>query len=157
MYNGKKAIATTNVWFFIGVLFIFSLFIGGIQQIGSSLLERDLSGQISLSNDSVTYATELLRINTSSYRATKEQLEDPITYNENESEGTPKDFSIQFFFAKERATGITGTIKNIYNLPSYILYTILQLPQTEFTFIVSTIIWLLGLAVTISIVYFILK
>lgn len=138
----------TNVWTYVGVIFIFSIFMLILGGYGSFLASQDEKGIIDLPvlDDYNQYSLSL--------NATQAELEDPVSYKYNTTEGTPKDFAIPFLFSQEKSSGIRGKIQYIYSIPSSFLQ-ILGLPAENFKAYIDAIFWLIATGIFIAMIYFI--
>lgn len=138
----------TNVWTYVGIIFIFSIFMLVLGNFGSFLTDQDTAGVIDIPvlDDYQRYSLSL--------NATEAEVEDPVSYKYNTTEGTPKDFAIPFLFSQEKSSGIRGKIQYIYNIPSSFL-SILGLPAENFRSYIDAIFWLIATGMFIAMIYFI--
>lgn len=142
----------TNVETYLFYLFIFAVLVSGLVYLGNELIVND---NANLDNDSIEYIASLNGINISEYRQTQAALEASASLDPNYTQGTPKDHSIEFLYAKQKSSGIETTIKRIFRLPSYLIVDLLRLPANNFRWIIDLVGWILGFTVMIAIVYFI--
>lgn len=138
-----------NVWTYIGIIFIFSLFMIILSSFGNFLTEQHTSGIINLPilKDYSQFNFEL--------EAAQSEIQDPISYKYNTTEGTSKDDSIPFLFSQDKSSGLREKISYIYRIPSSLI-EIFGIPDTSFfSKIIDAIFWLLSGGILISMVYFI--
>lgn len=140
----------TNVSTYIGILFLFVVLVGGLTLLAT---ETRLNDNSNLDNDSIEYIAALEGIDISEYQRTQSQQENSILITGNESAGNPKDDSLSFLFQKEKGFNIELTIKRIFGMPSFILVDLLRLPLNQWNWIINIIGWVLGLMITIAIIY----
>jgi len=144
-----------NIWTYIIIVFILGLSIFTIQNFARHMLTKDLNGEIELSEGAREYAAGVLGINTSVYKATKEELEDPIVYKFNSSAGNPKDYSMEFLFAQEKSKNPLGVAKKIYQYPSYIMFDVFALPDNQsLRHYSDALVWLFALGILIATIFF---
>lgn len=147
----KKGKQMSNVWTYLIILFIFAILMFGIKQLG---LELTQNPNQNLDNDSIEYIAELNEIDLSEYQVSSDLIESPILFTDNTSQGNPKDYSLEFQFAKERGLPIENTIKNIFSVPSVIVYQVLKMPRNNWSWIVDALNWFWRLAIIVALVYF---
>lgn len=143
----------TDIYTYMGVLAIFAMFMAVIIFQGDELIARDASGKISLPNSSLIYIQEINanpNFNLSEYQATKDQTEDTIVFRSNSSEGSSKDFSIEYTESKERANEHVGLIKRVYTLPST-LVLLLKLPGASFQRYIDISFWILSILMGLAV------
>ena len=142
----------TNVWTYGVVIFIFALFMIILNNYGSFLQGQDEQGIIDLPvlND----FNAKLNNNSINLNATETEIEDPVSYKYNTTEGTPKDFSIPFLFSQEKSSGIRKKIQFVYTIPTSFI-GIFVLPAEEFKSIIDLLFWLIAFAIFIAMIYFI--
>lgn len=138
----------TNVWTYVGIVFIFSIFMLVLSQFGDFLTTQDAAGVIDLPvlDDYNQYTLGL--------NATESEIEDPVSFKYNTTEGTPKDFAIPFLFSQDKSSGIRGKIQFIYSMPSSFI-EILGLPAENFRSLINAIFWLFSIGIFIAMIYFI--
>lgn len=142
----------TNVYSYLIIMFIFFIGISAIVILGNELKDNENSN---LDNDSLVYIYSLNGINYSQYTADKEQIEKSILFNDNSSQGNPKDEGLEFLFVKEKGSTIEIIIKGIYSLPQTILSDIFRLPFGDWSWIIDILNWLWRLSILIAVIYFV--
>jgi hypothetical protein len=157
----------TNVETWLGVLFIFAVLVGALVMVGNDIL---LNPNSNLDNDSIDYIASLQGVNASQFQASTNpntpqvivqyqsnisSIQSSVTGNENNTQGSPKDYSLEFFWAQDKSAGFEAIIKTIFNVPSYLLGTLFRLPIQSFSWILNILGWLMGLLITISVIFFI--
>jgi len=142
----------TNVETYLIVIFLFLILVTGLIYLGNEVITNDSS---SLDNDSISYIGNLQGINVSDYQASRSDIEDPILINANASQGNPKDYGLDFLFAKEKGFQIEIVIKAIFSLPQVILIDLLRFDLNDWQWIISLFNWLYRLLVVIALVYFV--
>lgn len=155
----KKAQKFTNVSTYIVLLAFIGLFSFGIFNLGGEVISNENSN---LDNDSVLYITtlqtgmdidELAR----QYDVSNAEIEEFILKNQNYSQGTPKDYSVEFQFVKSKGFNIENTIKRIYGFPSFLIGDVLRLPITAWNQILNLIGWFLLVVITLAIINYVRK
>lgn len=154
MFN-KQGKSLMNVYALAGIIFVVVLFIVMIKTLGGYWLEKDLEGDISLTNDSIDYLGQINKINTTKYHATKEQLEDPIVGTGNATGGNTKDFALEFFWSQEKYGGLINFAKTVYDLPSLVIVDIFRLPAEDFRWLIDTVVYFLTIVILIMALYII--
>lgn len=139
----------TNVETYLIILFLFAILAGAILYLGNELLLND---NANLDNDSISYIANLQGINISEYQASQENIESSILITGNESQGNPKDDSLEFLFAKEKAFNVEVLIKRIFGVPSFILVDLLRFNLNDWKWLINIIGWLLSIIITIALV-----
>lgn len=143
----------TDVYTYIILFFIFAAFMWAVLSLGGEMADRAANGDINMSESTQTYIGQLNNnpnFNITDYQSNKAQQELPVVYKSNSSEGTPKDFSIEYFEAKERASNFENVLKRIYYIPSTILVAI-GFPESEFKGLISIFFWFMGIAIILTI------
>jgi hypothetical protein len=148
MLQFKMTKSFTNVWTYIGIIFIFSIFTMVLSQFGDFLTEQNTNGVIDLPILE-NYSKYTLGLN-----ASESEVEDPVAFKYNTTESTPKDYSIPFLFSQDKSSGIRGKIQFVYSIPSSFL-EILGLPSENFSDLVNAIFWLFAIGMFIAMIYFI--
>ena len=138
----------TNVWTYVGIIFVFAIFMLILGKFGDFLTEQDANGVIDLPVLD-GYDKYSLSLN-----ASESEVEDPISYKHNTSEGSIKDYAIPFLFSQEKSRDIRAKIQYIYNIPSSFL-EIFGLPVENFKVFVDAIFWLIATGLFIAVIYFI--
>lgn len=155
----KKAQKFTNITTYIVILGFIGLFSFGIYNLGTDVTNND---NANLDNDSILYIATLqtgMDIDelASQYDVSRDEIEQYILKNENYSQGTPKDYSVEFQFVKQKGFNIENTIKNIYGFPSFLIGDVLRFPITAWNQIINLIGWFLFLSITIAIINYVRK
>lgn len=142
----------TNVETYLGILFIFAILVTALIFLGNEILSNENSN---LDNDSIEYILQLNGANVSDYATDIDDLENPILSNANYSQGSPKDEALDFLFTKEKGFKIEVIVKRIFNIPSFVIVDLFRLPLNNWKWLLDIIGWLLGLTVTITMIYFV--
>ena len=142
----------TNVETYLIVIFLFLLLIVGINQLGK---EAILNENSNLDNDSLEYIANLNKINLSDYNINSQDIISSSVTGVNESQGTPKDYSIEFFFAKQKGLTFEVTIKAILSLPEVLLIDLLRFNLNDWIWAINLFNWLYRLLIILAIYYLI--
>jgi len=140
-----------NLSTYIIILFLVGMLIAGVKFLGVELINNDNS---ILDNNSIDYIADINGVNLSYYDTSREDIDRPIYIKGNTTQGNPKDYSLEFQFAKEEGLSIENKIKAIYNTPDLLLFKILKLPRSDWDWIVNIVIWLFAISLTISLILF---
>lgn len=138
-----------NVKTYFGIIFIAFLAITGIILAGN---ETGNNSNSNLDNDSVDYILGLQGINRSDVARNPSYQEASLLVNENFTQGNPKDYALDFQFAKEKGITFENSVKLIFSLPSTVLFDVLRLPRVSYEWIIDLLGWLLGLLVGIAVI-----
>lgn len=136
-----------NIWTYIGIIFVFAIFMLILKTQGGFLTEQNANGVITLPILE-NYSRYALGLN-----ASEDELTDPISYKFNTTEGTEKDYSIPFLFSQEKSTTLRGKVNDIYTIPSKFV-AIFGLPTDNFAPLIDLVSWLLSIGMIIALVYF---
>lgn len=147
----KKGKQMSNIWTYLILLLLFGVLMTGIVQLGNDLV---LNENANLDNDSIEYIAEVQGIDLSEFDVTSQEIESAILFTDNTSQGNPKDYSLEFQFARERGLPIENTAKQIFSVPSVIIYQVLRLPKNNWSWIVDVLNWFWRLAIIVALVYF---
>ena len=143
----------TDVYTYFVLFFIFAAFMWAILSLGGVLTSRASEGNINMTPTTLTYINQIKNnpnFNLTDYQTNKKQQQDGVVYKTNSSEGTPKDFSIEYFESKERASGFENKLKRVYTMPSTIL-VLVGFPKSEFKGFIDTLFWFMGFAIALGI------
>ena len=146
--------AWTNVWTYIGIVFLFFLFFNLVVGFGGFLQDQHNAGRLNLSIDQQEYILIIQGIDMYNLNATNVDVADPISYQFNASAGTPKDFAIEFLFAQEKSITMRERLQLIYSIPTITL-DILKIPRTEFTWLINSIFWFFFAGIFVATIYFV--
>lgn len=142
----------TNLYAFIIVLIIFAGFMTYLVEAGNELLGNS---NARLDNDSREYIAQLNGTNLSDFDSTtRKNVEDPILSNLNISQGNPKDFALEFQFAKEKGSKIELFARSIFLMPGVILYDLMRLDRGAWGKLVVILNGFWVLALIIATIYF---
>jgi hypothetical protein len=157
----------TNVETWLGILFVFALLVGGLVAVGNDIL---LNPNSNLDNDSIDYIASLQGVNATQFQASSNpntpniisqyqknitSIQTSATQSGNNTQGTSKDYSLEFFWAQDKSASFEAIIKTTFNIPSYILGTLFRLPVNNFSWILNILGWLMGLLILMSVIFFI--
>lgn len=136
-----------NVWTYLIVLFVVVIFIAGVQYSGRDLIQ---SNQTNLDNDSLLYILQVNNVDVSNFTSSQSVQEDPLTFDPDQGAKNPKDYALDFLYAKEKFTGVINGAKLVFNVPSVIVYTIFRFNAQQFSWVLNILGWLLGLILLIA-------
>lgn len=154
MYKSGKL---ANTWTLVIIVFVFMMFLGALAYTGSILTDKNLSGDINLSESSLSYIADINNLtgdgstNIDDFKPTKDELEDPILFNTNESSGNEKDFAIEFYTTKEEGSSIREKIQTIYEVPQKTL-RLIKIPTGELGWFIDIIGWLLTIGMVLAMI-----
>jgi len=147
----------TNVYTFLGILFLFAILVISLMYLGKELVDND---NANLDNDSITYIAGLVGVDDanldtalSRYTTSTDDQEESILVSDNTSQGNPKDYALDFLFAKEKGFSIEITIKRIFSIPSFIIVDLLRFNLNDFSWLINIFGWFIGIVILIAIVY----
>lgn len=148
----------SNVETYLIVIFLFAILSIGVMYLGRETINNPDSN---LDNDSIAYIANLngvddinLNASLALYKATKSDEESSILVTDNSSQGNPKDYALDFLFAKEKGFPIEVAIKRIFNIPTFIIVDLLRFNVNDFSWLINLIGWLITLTITIAVIYF---
>jgi len=152
--------ALTKLNFYIGVLLVVSMLLGGLITTGQAFLS---SGRITLSPDSEAYINLInaqsndSQINTV-YNSDSAETKEKNLLGESEEGGIPvvSDVLAVLNFFRNIGSGIINSFKIVYNIPTVILIS-LGLPLLEFSFLINTITYIIFIGLIIAFIKNILK
>ena len=150
MSRFKKAQSQpTSVYFWVVLVFIAGFFVAMIKLQGADLA---VNPNANLDNDSYEYIGKLYGVNFSQPSASESDLANYVS--QDEASGNIKDFALEFFFTRSRASKIEGWIKTAYSLPTTILQ-ILGIPLGNYQWLINLLNGLIWASIFIAVVTFI--
>jgi len=149
----------TNVTTYVFILFFIGLFLLGVKSLASETISNT---NANLDNDSTDYIAGLIsgidaEALAKTYNLTTEEVNKAILVKENFSQGNPKDYALDFIFAKEKAFPLENEIKQIYSFPSFLITKVLRLPVLGWQWIIDAISWFLFFAIGIAVINYVRK
>ena len=152
MYKqGKLA----NMWTVVLIVFFGIFFLSALSYTAGILTDKNVAGDINLSEDSLSYIVDINNLtsegstNVEDFKPTKEELEDPILFNTNESSGNEKDFAIEFYTTKEKGSSIRGKVQAFFEIPQK-TFRLLRIPTGEAGWIIDIIGWISGIIMLLA-------
>jgi len=88
------------------------------------------------------------------YNVTEKEVENTILSNRNRSGGTPKDYAIEFLFVTEKGYSVENMIKEVYSIPSTILF-LFRLPVQNWKWIIDIIGWMLFFTIILALINYV--
>ena len=154
MYKSGKL---ANTWTIVIIVFVFMLFLSGLAYTSSILVDKNVAGDINLSESSLSYIADINNLtgdgstDVADFKPTKEELEDPILFNTNESSGNEKDFAIEFYTTKEEGSSIREKIQTIYEIPQK-TFRLIRIPTGDLGWFIDIVGWLLGIIMILAMI-----
>ena len=148
----------SNVETFLVILTLFAMLTIGMMYLGKDAIDNPNSN---LDNDSVEYISNLVGVEDANlndsialYKSTRNEQEKSILISDNISQGNPKDYALDFLFAKEKGFSIELIAKRIYDLPQYLIVDLLRYDLGDWEWFINIIVWFLVVIIIIAVVYF---
>lgn len=159
-FKTQNKMALQKLNYYIGVLLVVSLLMGGLITTGQALLDKD---RITLSPDSEDYVNLLIAqsedadIN-SIYNSNSSETKQKSLLGETEEGGIPvvSDALAVLNFFRNIGSSIANFFKIVYNIPTIMLIS-LGLPILEFSFILNTLTYIIFISLIIALATKILK
>ena len=154
MMRCKRGASMTNLYTFFIILFVFIIIVLGIQKLGADLLTND---HANLDSKSIDYIASINGIDLSQYNKSGSELYSSEVNVDNNSGSAIKDFSLEYFFAREKSKSFEGRLgkKTLFKIPERTAITLLGGNKGDFGWIFNALNWFIWIALSIAIVYFI--
>lgn len=154
MMRYRKGSSFSNLYVYFGILFIFLLVILGIQNLGTDL---QANPHANLDNKSIEYIQLINGIDYNDYNKSGDTIYKSEVSVDNESGDAIKDFSLEYFFARDKSKDLEDRIgkKTFFNIPERVIVTLMGGTSGDFQWVFNLINWFIWIALSIAVILFV--